>query len=186
MNVSWRNTTTAWGSVAIALHWLVAALIIGQFVLGDIAADAPVSPAKLDLFVWHKSLGATILLLVFLRLAWRLSNPVPALPQSLSRRERQLARLGHGLLYGLMVAVPISGWVVSDASRIPFRIFWSLPTPDLLASNRELSESAAEVHEALVALLALTVLGHILAALHHHFMKHNDVLLKMLPWRRPQ
>ena len=178
-----RNTSTTWGAVAIALHWLLAVLIVGQFVLGDVAHDAPTSPAKFDLFVWHKSLGVTILLLVLARLSWRLANPVPTLPPSLPGLEKRMARLGHGVLYSLMLAVPLSGWVVADASRIPFRLYWSLPTPDFLAADRDVSEAAAEVHEALVMLLAVVVLGHVLAALRHHFIKHNDVLRKMLPWR---
>ena len=178
-----RNTSNNWGTVAIGLHWLLAVLIIGQCLLGGAAEEAPVSPEKFDLFVWHKSLGVTILLLVLARLAWRLGNPVPDLPAAVTRRERQLARAGHWLLYGLMIAVPLSGWVVSDSSRIPFRIFWSVPTPDLLTANKDLSELAGETHEFLVTALLLVVAGHVLAALHHHFIRRNNVLLRMLPWR---
>ena len=178
-----RNTSSQWGTVAIGLHWLLAVLIIGQTVLGAAAEDAQVSPEKFDLFVWHKSLGVSILLLVLLRIAWRLTNPPPDLPAGLSSRDWQLARAGHCLLYALMIAVPLSGWVASDSSRIPFRIFCSLPTPDLMAANRDLSELAGEIHELLVIALLLVVAGHVLAALHHHFIRHNDVLRRMLPWR---
>lgn len=158
-------------------------LIIGQFVLGAMAADMPVSPGKIDLFVWHKSLGVTILLFVIVRIGWRLTNPAPGLPTSIPAHERRLAHVSHGLLYGLMIAVPLSGWVVSDASRIPFRIFWSIPTPDLLPASRETSELAASIHGFLVVLLIVLVGVHVLAALRHHFVKHNDVLLRMLSRR---
>lgn len=178
-----RNSAKAWGFVAMGLHWLLAVLIVGQFVLGAVAADMSVSPFKLDLFVWHKSFGVTILLLVMLRLGWRLTNRAPGLPTSVPTHERQLARINHGLLYGLMIAVPLSGWIVSDTSRIPFRIFWSIPTPDLLPVNREVSELAAGVHETLVVLMIVLVAVHVLAAFRHHFVKHNDVLLRMLPRR---
>jgi len=178
-----RNSSKAWGLVAIGLHWLLAVLIVGQFVLGAVAADMPVSPVKLDLFVWHKSVGVAILVLVIVRVGWRLANPAPGLPISIPIHERQLAHLSHGLLYSLMIAVPLSGWVVSDASRIPFRIFWSIPTPDLLPAKREVSELAANVHEILVVLMIVLVAVHVLAALRHHFVKRNDVLLRMLPKR---
>lgn len=176
-----RNSEHAWGLVAITLHWLLAALIIGQLALGSAAEEAPVSPAKFELFVWHKSIGVTILVLVAFRLAWRLVNPTPSLPAETPAVERMLARGGHILLYGLMFAVPLSGWIVSDTSRIPFRIFWSVPTPDLMAVDKGISEAAADVHEGLVTFLMIVVLIHALAALRHHFIKRNDVLRQMLP-----
>lgn len=176
-----RNSPDGWGPVAIFLHWLVALLIVGQFALGMAAEEAAVSPAKFDLFVWHKSFGVTILLLVALRLAWRLGNPPPGLPASIPLREQKLARMGHSVLYVLMFAVPLSGWVISDTSRIPFRIFWSVPTPDLMAANKETSELAAGAHGVLVVLLAVTVALHVAAALRHHLVKRNDVLSRMLP-----
>jgi len=179
-----RNSQDAWGPVAVGLHWLVALMIVGQFVLGLAAEEAPVSPAKFDLFVWHKSFGVTILLLAALRLGWRLGNPPPGLPATIPAAEQKLARAGHSLLYVLMFAVPLSGWIISDTSRIPFRIFWSIPTPDLMNANKETSELAAAVHGGLVVLLAVVVLLHVAAALRHHFVKRNDVLLRMLPLSR--
>jgi len=178
-----RNSSNSWGPVAVGLHWLLAILIIGQFVLGAVAADMPVSPVKFDLFVWHKSLGVTILLLVILRLIWRLTNPVPRLPTGVPARERRLAHTSHYLLYGFTIIVPLSGWIVSDTSRIPFRIYWSIPTPDLMPASREVSELAANVHGFLVVLMIVIIAVHVLAALRHHFVTHNDVLLRMLPWR---
>jgi cytochrome b561 len=100
----------------------------------------------------------------------------------MSSRERLAAQLSHGLLYALLIAVPASGWVIADTSKIPFRIFFSLPTPDLMAANPELHEAAEEAHEVLVTLLLVIASIHLLAALRHHFIKHNDVLRRMLPW----
>lgn len=179
-----RNSENAWGPIAIGLHWLLAILIIGQFVLGVVADEARVSPAKFELFVWHKSFGVTILVLVALRLVWRLANPTPRLPDRIPAIERNLARGGHILLYALMIAVPLSGWVISDTSRIPFRIFWSVPTPDLMQADKGASELAAGIHGALVIMLAIVVLLHAAAALRHHYIGHNDVLARMLPLGR--
>lgn len=182
MSPQLRNTETHWGTVAITLHWLVVILIIGQLILAGVADDMPNSPAKFDIFVWHKSLGLTVLLLVLARICWRLANPTPALPADTPPRERTLARLSHGLLYALLIAVPISGWIIADTSKIPFKLFFSIPTPDLVAANPGLHEAAEEAHEVLVTVLLVVAGIHLLAALRHHFIKHDDVLRRMLPW----
>jgi len=178
------NTEHTWGSVAKSFHWLIAILILGQLVLGTVAVESRVSPLKLDLFVWHKSVGVSILLLVILRLAWRLKNSPPAAPGGSTAWEKRLARLSHGLLYLLMVAVPLTGWWVSDTSRIPFKLYWAVPVPDLMAPNHDLSEFAASVHGALTTLLLAVVVVHSLAALRHHFLLRNDTLSRMLPFRQ--
>jgi len=177
------NDEHNWGAAAKTLHWVLAILILGQLALGRLAEDAPVSPRKLDLFVAHKSVGITILLLVGLRIAWRLANAPPR-PLAIGRWERRLAAAGHTLLYGLMLAVPLTGWWVSDTSRIPFKLFWSIPVPDFMAANRQMSELAGEIHEFLTTALLVVVGLHVLAALRHHFVLRNDTLLRMLPFRR--
>jgi cytochrome b561 len=166
MAIVWRNAADSWGAVAKSFHWLLALLILGQLVLGQIAEQARLSPLKLDLFVWHKSFGVTILLLVMLP-AW----------------ETNLARTGHILLYVLMCVVPLTGWWVSDTSRIPFKAFWLVPVPDLMQADKAMSELAADVHGILTKLLLLVVVIHIAAAVRHHFFLHNQILTRMLPWR---
>jgi cytochrome b561 len=142
------------------------------------------TPAKLDLFVWHKSVGITVLALALLRLVWRLADPPPAMPAGTPGWERKLAAIAHWALYGLIFAVPLSGWWVSDASRVPFKAFFFLPMPDFIATDRALQEAAAEVHEALTITLLFVVIVHIAAALRHHFLLHDDVLRRMLTRRR--
>src|SRR6266853_211509 len=161
-----RNTADSWGAPAKLFHWLIAVLIFAQIALGVMAASWRVSPTKLELFFWHKSTGMLILALVALRLLWRLANPTPALPSGMAAWERAAARLSHLLLYALMIALPVTGWIVNSASNVPFRIFWLIP---------------------LAALLALVLVAHIGAALRHHFVKRNTVLERMLPgaWRAP-
>ena len=177
-----KNTRQAWGAVAKSLHWIVALLIIGELVLGTIVEDLKVSPQKFELFVWHKSIGVTILLLVVIRIVWRITNPTPTLPDRTPTWEKRLAHAGHGLLYLLMLAVPLTGWWVSDTSRIPFRIFWSVPTPDLLAPDRDISALAADVHGILTKLLLAVIVLHIVAALRHHLVLRDNTLTRMLPF----
>lgn len=177
---NWKNTEVAWGSIARSFHWLLAILILGQLALGKIAEGAKLSPLKLDLFVWHKSIGVTILALVMLRLAWRLGNPPPAPPAAMPRWETKLAAVGHTLLYVLMLAVPLSGWWISDSSRIPFKAYWILPMPDLLAVDRSVQEIAEGMHDVLTMVLLVVVIVHIAAALRHHFYLRNQILRRML------
>jgi cytochrome b561 len=184
VTIQLRNSPDAWGAVARGLHWLIAVLILAQFVIGSIAEEMKLTPTKLDLFVWHKSIGVTVLLLAVLRLAWRLGNAPPALPAGTSQWERRLAAVAHAILYALIFAVPVSGWWVSDASRVPFKAYFAVPMPDFIATDRGLQESAAEVHEALTLALLVLVILHIAAALRHHFLLRDDVLRRMLTGRR--
>lgn len=179
-----RNTQENWGVIARSLHWMIAGLIFVQFVLGPLAVSWRLSPTKLDLYVWHKSIGILIFLLVMMRAIWRLLNPTPALPSDLPRWEHTGARISHALLYLMMFMLPVSGWVINSAANIPFKIFWTFPLPDLVAPDKSLAELAKLVHFYLViALVALLVL-HIGAALRHHFVRRNNVLKSMLGnWR---
>jgi len=159
-------------------------LIGAQWVLGLLAVNWRLSPTKLDLFVWHKSTGMLVLTLVAIRLAWRATHPPPPWPSNMPRWERIAAGVTHGLLYAVMIAMPLSGWVVSSAAGVPFSIYWRIPLPSIVAPDRHLAEVAAGVHFGLgVALVALLVL-HVGAALRHHYVKRDDVLVRMLPWRK--
>src|SRR6266571_88823 len=131
-----RNASDSWGAPAKLFHWVMAALILAQIALGLMAANWRLSPTKVELFFWHKSTGMLILALVALRLLWRLANPTPALPSGMAAWERAAARLSHLLLYVLMIALPITGWIVNSASNIPFRIFRLIPLPPIVAPDQ--------------------------------------------------
>ena len=179
-----RNTGDSWGAVAKGFHWLMAALILAQIVLGLLALNWRLSPTKIQLFVWHKSFGMLILALLALRLLWRLANATPSLPAEMPAWERAAARSSHLLLYALMVALPITGWVVNSAANIPFRIFWLIPLPSITAPDKSVADFFAGVHGVLVVLLVLVLVAHVGAALRHHFFKRNTVLVRMLPGTR--
>ena len=176
----WRNSKEHWGTVAIALHWTMALLVLVQVVLGIVADSWRVSPLKLDLFVWHKSVGMLLLALVVIRLAWRLANPSPMLPEGTPRWQRIAARASHAALYAVLVALPLAGWVINSAANIPFRIFWLIPLPDITAPDKALQSAAESVHFVLFVTLAGLVLVHAAAALWHHYRLGDDVLVRML------
>lgn len=179
--VQLRDTPERWGGVTRFLHWAVAALIFALVALGWVARLAPLSPSKITLFYWHKSLGMLALALVLIRLAWRAGNRPPSLPEGFSRRERLLARGTHAALYALILAAPISGWFIDSTSGIPFRIFWILPLPAIAPVSQRLENIFELAHVAIFWTLATLLLGHIGAALRHHFLIRDDVLVRMLP-----
>jgi len=179
-----RNTPTAWGGLSKLFHWSMAVLIFAQFALGWIAVTWRLSPTKLQLFIWHKSIGILILLLVTLRLLWRLVNVTPVLPLSTPRWERVAAHASHFGLYVAMVAMPMTGWIINSASKIPFRVFGWFSLPAIVAPDKAVAELAKQSHFVLFVVLAVLLFVHIAAAWRHHAIKRTDVLTRMLPeWR---
>lgn len=174
-------TATRYTGVAIGLHWLMALVIIGLFALGVYMHELPLSPEKLKLYSWHKWAGVCVFILVAARLAWRLSHRPPPLPDHMPRLEQIVAHAGHHVLYLLMFAIPLSGWLMSSAKGFQTVLFGVLPLPDFLDKNKALGDLLQTVHWGLNMVLALTVLGHAAAALKHHFISKDDVLTRMLP-----
>ena len=174
---------TTYTPVAKGLHWLMAVLILGLLALGIYMHDLPLSPQKLALYSWHKWLGVTVFLLVWLRLAWRVTHRPPALPEGMSPLMRLAAHTGHAALYVLMVVIPLSGWLMSSAKGFQTVWFGVLPLPDLLAKDKALGDLLQTVHVSLNFVLIAVLLAHVGAALKHHLIDKDDVLTRMLPRR---
>jgi cytochrome b561 len=166
---------------AITLHWLMALAIIGMFILGFYMIGLPLSPSKIRLFSWHKWTGVTIFLLAIVRLGWRTAHQPPILPEHMGHLERLAAMAGHRLIYVLMFAIPLSGWLMSSAKGVQTVYFGVLAIPDLLTKNSELGDLLQTAHLSLNVLLIATIVGHAMAALKHHFVDKDDVLVRMLP-----
>jgi cytochrome b561 len=177
-----RSTPTRYGAVAQTFHWLIAALIVIQFVLAYTADDLPLGAHKLALLARHKSFGMTVLMLAVLRLLWRLKHPPPELPSGMTPLERILARGTHVAFYVLLFAMPLTGWLMSSAKNYSVSWFGLFTWPNLIGKNEAQFDFLRSTHHLLSdALFALAVL-HILAALKHHFWNKDDVLLRMLPF----
>ncbi len=173
-----KNTSQQWGWLSKTLHWLTALLIFIQVPLGFYAESLRLSPFKMDVFVWHKSLGMLVFLLLILRLLWRIKGTIPK-TLGASRIQQRLAQLAHTLLYGLMVLLPISGWITSSAANIPVKLFWLIPLPALVGPDEALKSLAAEIHEISVFALLVILVLHIGAALHHHLLLRDNTLKRM-------
>jgi cytochrome b561 len=178
-----RTTTARYGWIAILLHWLIAALFIGQFALGLAMVRIPSQRMAFELIQWHKSFGFLLLGLVLVRIGWRLGSLRPALPETVAPFERRAAPLVHALLYAAQLAVPLSGWALVSVSllevpSVPFDLFVMPNLPLAASDSAETFWSAA--HEWLAwAGMALAAL-HILAALRHHFLLRDSVLARMI------
>jgi cytochrome b561 len=173
--------STHYTPLAKSLHWLMALMIFGLLALGFYMSDLPLSPEKLQLYSWHKWAGVTVFVLVWLRLAWRITHRPPALPGTLPPLMQLGAHAGHLMLYALMIAIPLSGWLMSSAKGFQTVWFGVLPIPDLIGKDKELGRSLAELHEAMNIALLLLIIGHALAAAFHHFVHKDDTLRRMLP-----
>ena len=169
---------------AKALHWLMAALLFGLLGIGFYMHDLPLSPEKLQLYSWHKWAGVTAFLLVAFRLFWRLAHRPPALPASMPKRMQFAAHAGHLLLYVLMIAIPLSGWLMSSAKGFQTVYFGVLPLPDLVGKDKELGDLLKEAHEALNFGLLVLVGLHVAGALKHHLIDKDATLRRMLPFGR--
>ncbi len=176
-----RNSDHSWGGIAKVLHWLIAAMILGMFVLGWIAVNYPMSPTKIKLFTWHKSFGITILMLALLRMAWRFLDPPPASSAHAPVWERQLARTSHALLYLAMIAMPVSGWIINSAANFPLKLFGLIRLPDIVPADKTLQTQAEFVHLSLFWILVALLILHVGAALWHHIVRRDDILTRMLP-----
>ena len=163
------------------LHWLIALLVFGLLGVGLYMTDLRVSPQKIQLYMTHKSVGLTVLALMLLRVAYRFKNPAPALPEGIPAWQKTASHVSHALLYLLLFAMPISGWLMNGASGFPMKYFGLVRVPDLLARNQESLTLLKAVHFYIAWTLIAVIAVHVLAALKHHFVDRDSVLRRILP-----
>ncbi|PAX07111.1 cytochrome b [Sphingomonas lenta] len=174
-----RVSHSGYSKVAIALHWTIAVLILGN-IAGALVAESLGDEMEAWIFSVHKSIGLTVLALSLFRLGWRISHGFPRLPGDTPGWDAVLARATHVAFYFLMIAVPLAGWAMVSAGPRPLHWFWLFDVPKLPVS-RALAGVAHEAHEILAfATLGLAVL-HVAGALKHHLIDRDDVLQRMLP-----
>lgn len=168
-------------ATAIGLHWLMAVLLVALFALGVYMTGLKLSPQKLQIYSYHKWAGVTVFVLALARLAWRSGHPPPPDAAGMPRWQALAAHGVHHLLYLLMIAIPLSGWLMSSAKGFQTVWFGVLPLPDLLAKDKATGDLLQAVHKTLNLTLAGLVLAHAGAALKHHLIDRDGVLLRMLP-----
>ncbi len=168
---------------AMALHWVMAALMIWAFALGWIMTDIHgFSPTKLRYFSWHKWIGVTVLVLAIARLLWRATHRPPTLPDTMHRWEVTAAHLGHAALYVLMLAIPVSGYFYTSAAGVPVVYLGVLPLPTIIGADPAIAAVLKVLHIWLNYALLAAVTGHLLAVVKHQLIDRQRLLQRMLPF----
>ena len=176
----WRNTDSTYGMIAIVLHWVVAIIVINQFILGLWMVD-------LDYYdAWyrrapelHKSIGVTLFLIMVFRLIWRWVNKKPQTISGKPWLEKRIVRIVHSILYFLIFFVMLSGYLISTADGRPIEVFGMVNIPATLTGIEKQEDIAGNVHLILaIALISLSSF-HAMAALKHHFINRDKTLIRM-------
>jgi cytochrome b561 len=169
-----------YGGVAMTLHWVTAALIVANLLLGLSMVPLPISPRKLQWYMVHKWIGITVFLVTFARLAWRLRHRPPP-PVAMPDWQRHAAAWSHALLYVLLTVIPVSGWLYSSATGVQVVYLGVVPLPDVVPKDKALAGLLKGIHLALNFTMFTLVSLHAAAALKHHFVDRDAVLSRMLP-----
>jgi cytochrome b561 len=180
-----KNTTHTWGGITKSFHWVIALLIFVAIALGLIAHEMPTSPAKVKLFILHKSIGVTVFVLVVLRFLWKLFGAQPQAAKGITEKNEKLAHLGHWALYGFMFALPLTGWILNTAANFPFKWMNLFAFPDFPGIGGGWKYPAFYAHQYLAYALMIVVGGHACMAILHHVKHNSDVLTRMLPSIKP-
>ncbi len=178
--MSWGNTSSHWGLASRLLHWFSAVAIFFMFGLGITMINMRLSPMKLEMFIVHKSIGMTLLLIIIVRVLWRLLNPAPNPSKTLSLTQRKIVFLGQIFMYALLFCIPMSGWIINSAANFPLQWFGLFEVPVITAPDIMIQDNAKTAHLFLVCTLGFVVTLHIVAALRHHWILKNDILKRML------
>jgi cytochrome b561 len=181
---AWTNTEQRYGWVAIVLHWGTAALLLVLVAMGLYMVrlpDAGFDTWKITLILVHKAVGMLALALVLARLAWRVANVLPRLADGLPDWQQVAARFVHLMFYALMLALPVTGWLMSSAGGYPVPLFGGFELPHLIGVDEWLFRTLIDVHRWLAWGLVFFLVLHAAAALRHHLHWRDDTLRRMLP-----
>jgi len=169
-----------YGSAAVALHWITALLILANLLLGISMVPLPLSIRKLHWYYWHKWIGTTVFLLTCARLWWRTTHAAPP-AVAMPAWQRHAATFSHTLLYVLMLVIPLSGWLYSSSTGVQVVYLGLVPLPYLVPKDRELAATLKAVHVSLNVTMVLMIVIHAAAAMKHHFVDRDEVLVRMWP-----
>lgn len=174
-----KNTENTYGIVAKTFHWLLFLMLTFSIIAGNFLASMPKGAEKFQAAGMHKSFGAIILMLILLRLIWRLINVTPKDPEGTPAIQNNMAHAMHLGLYVLMFLQPLSGIIMSQAAGFPVSFFGLFEFPVFLDKAPSLAEFFRGVHGTVWILLVLAVIGHAGAALYHNFIMKDEVLKRM-------
>lgn len=167
--------------VAKTFHWLIVALLIAQYSTELILPYILPKTAEDPLNAWHFSMGSTILVLMLLRLAWRLTHTPPPPPADLPPSLRLLSRTTHWAFYAILIVLPLLGWTAASAYGAKVYLIGLIPLPALVSPDKALAERIGGVHATLALALLAVIALHVAGALYHALVKRDGVMQRMLP-----
>ena len=170
--------------VAMAFHWLTAAAVLGMLGVGLWMTGLPLGLPKLQIYAWHKWIGLAVLVLTVTRLLWRWRHPPPPLPATLRRWELILAPVAHWTLLVLLIAMPLSGWMMNSAAGVALHWFGSIPVPDLVPRDPQLFEALRFAHRVLSRVLIAVIVLHVAAVFGHDVLRRDGIFRRMWPFGR--
>jgi cytochrome b561 len=174
------KTPTAYSLIARALHWITAALILTTIPIGVVMANASEGPLQNSLYNLHRSIGTVLIPLIIVRLGYRLTHPPLPLPDDISPIQQFVAHATHWGLYALLIVQPFVGWVATSAYGAPIMVFGLFQLPPIWPQDQPFSEHLFVVHQLIGLAIACLAAGHIGAALYHHFVRKDRVLMRMI------
>jgi|SRR5436305_7052357 len=170
----------AYTPTARVLHWTMALLILSMIPLGLVIANEWGGSAQDTLFDLHRSIGAAVIPLIILRLGYRWMHPPLPLPNDIPTIQRFAAHVTHCGLYALLIVQPFAGWVATSAYPAPVAVFGWFELPPIWPANRAFSERLFSLHNLIGIAIACLVTAHIGAALYHHFLRKDRILMRMI------
>ena len=171
--------TAGYGMVAKVLHWLIFVLLAVQYAIGSIMPHIGRKTVNEGWVSWHFSVGAAILFFIVLRLVWRMLHPVPQLP-TLAPWEKLLSGLTHWALYILVLVMTLLGWAATNSRGWDVNLFGIVTLPKISPTGSDWGHECGDIHNVLVYVLLGFIVLHVAAALYHHFVKHDQVVGRML------
>lgn len=171
---------TRYSATARLLHWLIAAVVLFIIPAGVVMKNLGPGDLQNTLYNLHRSFGAAVLVLMVLRLAYRLAHGAPPPEPTLNAFQRVVSAIVHRLLYALLLVQPVIGWAATSAFGAPIIIFGAFRLPDFVAKDAALSKQLFLVHDAIGMALAALIALHIAAALYHYLIRRDGVMQRML------
>ena len=168
-------------AVSRTFHWLVVALVLAQITIALVLPATLPESAGDSITAWHLATGSTILLIMLLRLAWRLTHSVPPAPSSLPPALRVLARATHWAFYFVLILLPLLGWMAANAYGATPRLLGLIPLPRLIDTNQAMAGTIGNVHKTVATLLLALIALHVAGAFYHALVKRDGVIRRMLP-----
>jgi cytochrome b561 len=176
-----RNTRSSYGIVSILLHWIMAVLIIGLFVLGLYMVDLDYYSKWYNAAPWwHKSIGMLVFALLLFRLVWLMSNVHPAPLESYKSWEIKAAKATHYSFYILLIIICISGYLISTAKGASIDIFGWFSIPAIISFSKYQADISGEIHEIAAYVMAFLFLLHVCATFKHHFIDKDVTLIRIV------